>query len=130
MRPQRPTALRLCTRASDARVPAPPFGLESWTPDGRAIAVLVHAEGLDVDDPAQVAEQIPLATELPLTTPVFVLGVAVRSRRRLGWLGMRTIPIARTVRCTALIARGYVDVGAATDEESGADLAWGFSSPC
>jgi hypothetical protein len=32
--------------------------------------------------------------------------------------------VSRVERCSALVARGYVDVGAAEDE-LGADLAWG-----
>jgi hypothetical protein len=131
MTPPRPTALRLWTRARGVRAPAPPFGLRSWSAEGQgeAIAVLVHADGLDVDDPAQVAAQIPHATELPGGTLLFVLGAAVRTRDLLRWLGMRTVPLPRPVRCTALVARGYVDVGAGADP-IGAELAWGFSSPC
>jgi hypothetical protein len=34
-------------------------------------------------------------------------------------------PVARALRCSALVARGYVDVGAAEDEGH-EDLAWGY----
>jgi hypothetical protein len=40
----------------------------------------------------------------------------------------RPATVARAWRCTALVARGYVDVGAAEDEERG-DLAWGYAPP-
>ena len=39
----------------------------------------------------------------------------------------RTKPIPRTRRCTALVARGYVEVGAAESDDG--DLAWGQAPP-
>src|ERR1700690_413418 len=127
MTPPRTTALRLITCAPGARKPAPPLGLRSWSPDADAIAVLIDAAELDVDDPTQVAAQIPHATELPEATLVFVLGTAARGGGVIGWLG-RAVRIPRATRCTALVARGYVGVSAGTDD-AGADLAWGLSSP-
>jgi hypothetical protein len=106
------------------------LGLRAWSADANAIAVLLDAAGVDLADPAQVAAQIPRATELLADTPVFVLGAAVRGRGVLRWLGMRTVPVPRAARCTALVARGYVRVGAGIDTKSGADIAWGISSPC
>jgi hypothetical protein len=38
----------------------------------------------------------------------------------------RTRTISRALRCTALVARGYVDVGAGVDPDTRADLAWGY----
>ena len=38
----------------------------------------------------------------------------------------RTKTVTRARRCSALVARGYVDVGAAEDETR-ADLAWGYA---
>jgi hypothetical protein len=128
--PPRPTALRLCTRARDARAPAPPLGLQAWSDDAVAVAVLLDAAGIDTDDPADVAGQIPHASELPPATPVFVLGGAVRGRGVLRRLGVWTVPVPRAARCTALLVRGYVSVGAGVDVASGADLSWGLSSPC
>jgi hypothetical protein len=129
MIPPRPTALRLLTRARWARPPAPPLGLHAWSDDADAIAVLLDASDLDGDDPADVAAQIPHATDLPHTTAVFVFGAAARNRGVFRWL-VRPVKISRAARCTALVARGYVAVGSGTDHASGADLAWGFSSPC
>jgi hypothetical protein len=126
----RPAALRLLTRASGARAPAPPLGLRAWSTEADAIAVLLDAAEVDVADPAEVAEQIPRAAELRAGTPVFILAAAVRGRGMLRWLGMRTVPVPRAARCTALLARGYVHVGAGTDDVTGADIAWGVSSPC
>jgi hypothetical protein len=128
MTPSRPTALRLVTRAVGAREPGAPLGLRSWSTDADAIAVLIDAAELDVDNPREIAAQIPQATELPQATRVFVLGVAARGRGAIGWLA-RAIRIPRATRCTALVARGYVEVGAGADD-TGSDLAWGLSSPC
>ncbi len=130
MTPPRPTALRLWTRSSAARAPKPPLSLSAWSPTAEALAVLLDATDIDADDPGAFAEQIPHATQLREATPVFVLGEAVRSRGTLRWLGARTVAISRLARCTALVARGYVGVGAGVDAASGRDLAWGVSSPC
>jgi hypothetical protein len=126
----RTATLRLLTVATGARAPAPPLGLRAWSADANAIAVLLDAAGVDLADPGEVAAQIPRATELVAGTPVFVLGAAVRGRGVLRWLGMRTVPVPRAARCTALVAQGYVHVGAGIDDKSGADIAWGISSPC
>jgi hypothetical protein len=40
----------------------------------------------------------------------------------------RTRKVPRALRCSALVARGYVAVGAATpDDDAHADLAWGYA---
>ena len=129
MTPPRPTALRLVGSASDSRRPAPPMGLAAWDASAPALAVVLDAASIDVDDPMQVAAQIPQAAELPPATPVFVLGLASGKPAVLRWLGRR-VPVTRAARCTALLARGYVDVGAGVDDASQADLVWGLSSPC
>jgi hypothetical protein len=129
MMPPRPTALRLVTRATAARVPVPPLGLSTWTSDAQAIAILLDMAGLDGDDPAAVAAQIPCAADLPERTLVFVLEAPAGGRGVMHLL-RRSIRISRAARCTALVARGFVGVGAGTDEDRGADLAWGLSSPC
>ena len=128
--PPRPPALRLYTRARVTRAPAPPLGLNGWSADAAAIAVLLDATGIDVGDPTQIAAQLPPAAELTPETPVFVLGSAARGRGALRWLGARTVHVTRAARCTALVARGYVQVGAGVDDVTGADLAWGLTAPC
>ena len=72
--------------------------------------------------------QVPPATALPPGAPVVVFGGAIAPRRF--WtriLGDTLVPVTRAARCGALIARGYVDVGAGLDATTKADLAWGFS---
>jgi hypothetical protein len=130
MTPPRPSALRLWTRAPAAGRLRPPLGLASFSDDAKAIAVLVDATGLDERDAGAIAAQIPSADDLQAATAVFVLDVAVRGRGALRWLGARTVNLPRTCRCTALVARGYVSVGAAVDPSGRGDLVWGFSSLC
>ncbi|MBV9949998.1 MAG: hypothetical protein JOZ69_24365 [Myxococcales bacterium] len=121
--------LRLVTRAA-GRPPRPPLGVAQWSADAPALAVLLESSGADLDDPAQVAAQLPEPNELPPGTPVFVLGVARSGPQLLRRLGLGTTAVGRAPRCTALVGRGYVGVAAGADEAGGADLAWGFSSPC
>jgi hypothetical protein len=130
MMPPRATSLRLWTRTAGARPPQPPLGLAAWNDQASALAVLLDVTGLDVDDPRTIADQVPHATELPPTTPVFVFAAARSKTSLLRWLAMRTTLVSRATRCTVLVARGYVGVGAGVDAASGADLAWGVSSPC
>jgi hypothetical protein len=124
----RPAGLRLETRARSSRPPRPPFGLPAWSDDASALAVIVDASTCDVEDPAQVAAQLPAPSTLAPGTRVFVLAAASRGgglfRRLIG----RTVSIPRVVRCTALLARGYTSVGAGVDDISRQDLAWGSSS--
>jgi hypothetical protein len=129
MIPPRATALRLVTRVRIKRAPPPPLGLRTWSIDADAVAVLLDASSLDADDPLQIAGQIPRAADLAPATPVFVLGRAVRSNGMLRWIGRQTIAVPRAARCTALVARGYVGVGASIDDASHTDIAWGLSSP-
>ena len=92
------------------------------------MAVLLDANDADLDEASAVVEQIPRADTLPPGTPVLVLGTAARAGswwRRL--LGGRRVLVARAPRCGALVARGYVDVGASADAASGDDITWGWS---
>jgi hypothetical protein len=61
---------------------------------------------------------------------MLVLGAVVEApslgSRVLAALGRgRVVP--RALRATALVARGYVDVGAAVDPASRSDLVWGYT---
>jgi hypothetical protein len=112
-------ALRLVARTPGGKVPKPPLGLAGWTPTAEAIAVLVDA-GDDATSIAGIAAQLPESTSLSSGTPVFVLGKAAVASSF--WsLFARDIAIPRTARCTALLARGYVDIGA------DADIVWGYA---
>lgn len=122
----RPAALRLVARRHFARAPKPPFGLDDWSPDADAIAVLLDVETTAIDDPAAVAAQIPHARERPPGSAIFVLAAAPDGRSLIRrWLGPRPQTVSRAARCAALLARGYVELGAGADPASGKDVAWG-----
>jgi hypothetical protein len=117
--PPQAGALRLVARTPGAKAPKPPLGLAGWTPTAEAIAVLVDA-GDDATSVAGIAAQLPESTSLASGTPVFVLGKAAVARSF--WsIFARDVTIPRAARCTAMLARGYVDIGAH------ADLVWGHA---
>jgi hypothetical protein len=109
---------------AQGKTPKPPFGLRAWDPVAPAVAVLLDVRGHSACTTADVAGQLPVAASLPPGTPVLVLGNAANDGA-LWRLFARGVPVPRGARCSALIARGYVDVGAGVDEVSGADLVWG-----
>lgn len=137
MKCPRPGALRLLTPAPRAgeksvKPPRPPLGLASWTSTADAAALLLDAHGEDAHVAALVAAQVPLPSALTPGAPLFVLGVAARRGSLAGMFAQvftRGTMIPRAVRCGALLARGYVDIGAGSDEATGADLVWGFAPP-
>jgi hypothetical protein len=91
------------------------------SPEGApVVTVRLDATGVDLEDPSAVAHQLPAPGALAAGTRVVVAAAATRKGgvlRRL--LGSRGVPVSRAARCTALLVRGYVDVGA--DD----DAAWG-----
>jgi hypothetical protein len=120
-----PDALRLVCAAPVVRPPRPPFKLAGWSTEAPALAVLLDATVANVGEAGEIAPQVPEASTLAPGTRVYVLGQAMRLRRGIGrWLGPAAPPVARAVRCAALVARGYTGVGALTDA-SGADLVYG-----
>jgi hypothetical protein len=122
----RPAALRLVTRARAGKLPKPPLGLRAWSPDAEALALLLDEQRGDPRALAEVAAQLPRASSLAPGTLVVILGTAANERPF--WrLFARGAEVSRAARCSALVARGYVDVGAGLDEATGADLAWGAS---
>jgi hypothetical protein len=123
--PPRPEALRIVTTAP-GKAPRPPLGLRAWDPSAAAAAVLLDARGRPSCTAADVAAQLPAASTMPAGTPLLVLGSAAHDSA-LWRLFARGAPVTRAARCSALIARGYVDVGAGLDEASGTDLAWGIA---
>jgi hypothetical protein len=127
MRPP-PVQLRLSTPTPGSKRPPPPFGLLSWSSDAQATALLLDARHEKRMDIASVVAQVPSASTLGPRTPMVVFGAADRGGgvlRRL--FGGASVNVARATRCTALVARGYVDVGGGVDAVTGADLAWGWS---
>ncbi len=121
-----PSALRLVARTPGHKPPRPPFGLRAWSQAAADFAVALEAPADDLRAISDVAEQVPGASTLASGTAVFVLGAAA-NRNRLWRLLGRGVRVTRATRCTALLVKGYVEIGAGIDKASGHDLAWGFA---
>ena len=81
-------------------------------------------------------DDLPDASALEPGVLVLVIEQAKTTERSLmrsvlGALG-RKQSVPRAQRCTALVTRGYIRVGAGTDPDTSADLAWGYvpTEPC
>jgi|HubBroStandDraft_3_1064219.scaffolds.fasta_scaffold400161_1 hypothetical protein len=123
-----PLELRLITPTPGTKRPPPPFGLRFWNSDAQATALLLDARHQKRMDVAAVVAQVPRASTLGPRTPMVIFGAADcggGALRRL--FGGASVNVPRAARCTALVARGYVDVGGGADAVTGADLAWGWS---
>lgn len=84
------------------------------------VTVRLDATDADLEDASAVALQLPDPATLVPGARVNVLASATRRGgvlRRL--LGPSRVPVTRATRCTALLIRGYVTIGA--DDEQ----AWG-----
>jgi hypothetical protein len=87
----------------------------SGPPEG-AFAVRLDATDADLESAAEVAAQVPRADERPPGSIVAIAPVATRKRGALGRLfGDGHVKVSRVARCTALLARGYVDLRAEGD---------------
>jgi hypothetical protein len=125
-----PASIRFVGRSAKARAPAPPFGLSGWSEQGEAVAVQLDGAADDLSSAESVLRQIPNCGSFEGRTLVVVLGSAARGGgawRKLVF--MSDVAVPRAARCSALVMRGYVDVGASTDEATSQDLAWGWSQP-
>lgn len=74
---------------------------------------------------ATIAEALPDPDSLDPRTMVLVVPSNASFVKRL--FGAK--PVSRAARCSALLARGYVDIAARVDAETNTDVALGFSSP-
>jgi len=83
----------------------------------------------DLRDPAVIARQLPDPATLPALSLVFVLGTSAPRQGLLGrWFGVGATLVPTATRCSALLARGYVGIGAFVDGLSSADLVYATSS--
>lgn len=119
-----PPALRLVSRAKLHASPPAPFGLRQWSDDAAAIAIML--------DPtlggSYACDQTPDGATLAPSTLVVILANGPPASSLLARIfrpASRSIP--RVVRATALLARGFVGIGAGVDPASGMDLVWGYS---
>ena len=69
-------------------------------------------------------EDLPAASTLTSGTRVVVLPEAARGKGLLAAFTKKTH--ARSARCSALLLRGYVGIGAETDPKTKQDLVFGF----
>jgi hypothetical protein len=97
----------------------------------RAKARFIKVPERDAGSIASIAECLPAVADLAPDTMVIIDGEIDRppslARSVLAVFGNRGKRLSRPDRCTALVARGFVRVGAATDEDERLDLAWGHA---
>jgi hypothetical protein len=103
---------REALRAKRPHVPLPPSG-------DRAAAKVVSLDTLP-DPSALDPGTLVIVRDEARTTERSLM------RSVLGALG-RKEKVPRSARCTALVARGYIRVGAGTDPDTDADLCWGYA---
>ena len=115
-----------------AKASRPAIGVRARTaatplnPEVLKTARIVVISAADAGSLATVIAALPDPAELDAGTLVVVPG-ELAGGKSLGQSLLavfgRAKTVARTRRCTALVARGYIDVGAA--DSSDGDLAWG-----
>lgn len=97
----------------------------------RAGATTIALRDDDASSVAAIMSKLPDPASLPPGALVIVPGAIAPAGRSLARSVLavfgRTKTVSRARRCSALVARGYVGVGAAEDERH-ADLAWGYAS--
>lgn len=120
-----PDALRFVSVSPAPPPKRVPFGLAVWTADAPAVALLLDlSSGKSL--PTACA-QVPEGDAYGEGTLMVILGESRAAPSILGrYFTARRAPIPRSVRATALLARGFVRIGAAFDPASGADLVWGY----
>jgi hypothetical protein len=114
------------SRPDDTRRPRTAAKLPSA--EERATARTVALSEDEAASVVSIMAKLPDPAELPagalVLVPGEIAGARSLARSVLAVFG-RTKTIARALRCSALVARGYVRVGAAADENG--DLAWGYA---
>jgi hypothetical protein len=124
-----PATLRLTCRTPLRKKPRAPLGA-TFADDATDIALVFEgAPGSANDACAEVPDGATLAEGALLV--VFGQAAGASFLTRIFASNARAIP--RDIRATALLARGYVDIGAGVCTKTGADLVWGYapvSRPC
>ena len=96
-------------------------------PEARAVARTVTLPEAEASSVARIMATLPdpgdLAPGTLVVIPAEVAATRSLARSVLAVFGrVKTVP--RTLRCSALLARGYVEIGAGDEERD--DLAWGY----
>lgn len=90
------------------------------SPPADAQSIRLDATDADVESPAEVAAQLPHARTRAAGSALIVSATASQKRGALGrFLGDGKVKVPLASRCTALLARGYVDLSAS------GEAAWG-----
>ncbi len=101
------------------------------SPEQRASATRIALSEDDAASVSAVMAKLPDPATLPPGALVIIPAEVARAGRSLARSVLavfgHTKTITRARRCSALVARGYVGVGAAEDETR-ADVAWGYAS--
>jgi hypothetical protein len=105
--------------APAASLPARPFDLEIYP----ALDRTWPSDGLGPI--ATIIAQLPDPEELSAGTVVVVHAGAKPRGGLTRWLGFMGPKAHPSVRCTALLARGYKSIGAAADPHTNEELTWG-----
>ena len=125
-----PRASRPSTTRSDEALRARTAARAPSAQMRAAATTVVLGEG-DAASVAAVMAKLPDPASLTPGTLVIVPGELAKARRSLARSVLavfgHTKSVTRARRCSALVARGFVDVGAAEDETR-ADLAWGYAA--
>lgn len=97
----------------------------------RAAATTIALRDEDATSVAAIIAKLPDPASLAPGALVVLPGEIASAGRSLARSVLAVFGRAKTVtrarRCSALVARGYVDVGAAEDDGTRADLAWGYA---
>ena len=127
--PACPNGFRFIGRAaSHARFALPTLLGATYQQDGTTYVVALGSDqGHDV---ASLTAALPDPKSIDPGALVVVLDHVIKApsfaRRMLGaFVRERSIP--RALRCSALLCRGYVRIGAGIDPSARADLAWGYT---
>ena len=123
----KPDRLRL-VRSPHGRGNAPraPFGLGGFVADEADEAAALAIEVDREDTIEALLTRIPGAETLPAGTMVVVLG-GVSKGGLVAKLFGQSQPLARAVRASALLARGFRAIEACVDNDSGDDLVVGLA---
>jgi hypothetical protein len=136
------------SKESEKKIPTPkpsrPLSTTSLNKHRRSVATipsaaerkkarLIKIPERDAGSIASIADRLPAIADLDPDTLVLIDGEIDRppslARSVLAVFGNRGKRLSCPDRCTALVARGFVRVGAATDQDERLDLAWGYAPP-
>lgn len=114
-------------KARPARAPSTAL----LSPEARKGATTIELTEAEAQSVESIRAALPDPTTLPARTLV-IMPATLRTPRSLARSVLAVLGRSKTIacapRCTALVAAGYVDVGAASDgKDDKSNLAWGYA---